>query len=83
MPIPTLPQREPQLEPSAPLPLLTSKQAAAWLQISHRQIVDRADIPKTYISPPGSTRPQWRYRAADLAALAASRVILPYASRTN
>ena len=62
--------------------LFTAKEAALWLGISLRQIADRADIPRLDIAPAGATRPQWRYRPADLEAFAAGRVILPYARKS-
>lgn len=60
--------------------LLTIVQAATYLRVSIRHLRDRADIPRLDVSAPGATRPQWRYRVADLDAFAASRTILPYRS---
>jgi len=73
----------PQTTPTPPFPggLLTAKQAAAWLQISLRQLVDRADIPRLDVAPSGAERSQWRYRIVDLEAFAEARVIAPYAQR--
>jgi hypothetical protein len=61
--------------------LLTASEAASWLRISLRQIVDRADLPRLNVAVSDLKRPQWRYRVADLEAFAADRVILPYAAR--
>jgi hypothetical protein len=61
--------------------LLTASEAASWLRISLRQIVDRADLPRLDVAAPNSARPQWRYRVSDLEAFAAARVVAPYEAR--
>lgn len=58
--------------------LLTSRQAAAWLNISLRALADRADVPRLNLAAPGADRPMWRYHVADLEAFAAARVVPIY-----
>jgi hypothetical protein len=57
--------------------LLTAKEAAGYLRMSERQLVDRADIPKVNIAGPGA-KPQWRWRPSDLDTFVAARVAAPY-----
>jgi hypothetical protein len=73
--------RPPRALPAGVVPLLTQHQAAVYLGVSSRHLQGRADIPRLDVAPPGSSRPQWRYRLQDLEAFADSRIILPYVAR--
>ncbi len=46
----------------APPEYLTVDEAAGYLRMSSRQLIDRADIVRVDVALPGATRPQWRYR---------------------
>ena len=52
----------------APPEYLTVDEAAGYLRMSSRQLIDRADILRVDVAPSGATRPQWRYRLSYLQA---------------
>ncbi len=56
-------------------PVLTPREAAAYLRMSERGLQDRADIPRVDIAAPGTERAMWRYRRADLETFIAKRLL--------
>jgi hypothetical protein len=57
---------------------LTQREASVYLGLEPgSRWLDDAPVPRCDIRKPGSSRPVWRWRRADLEAFLASRVVAP------